>query len=954
MVSPRRWFGHALRLLTLCALIATVGLTVAPVASAQGSGAQIIIANTDTQTIANLRVSARFTTSGAQHFDFEDHGTFDRTINDALSGQNGTWDGSQYTGNFLALQSSAAGNKLLTITKTDTRAFTNLRLTVDFTVNGAPHTDFEDIADVSGTTNFILNSADGTWDGTKWIGNFLRPGAAPTATSYEAEAGSSTLAGTATRTNCGACSAGQKVGNIGGSGTVQLNGVTVGSTGRYTLRISYTSGDPRNADISINGGSAARLDFASTGGWETVGARYADVTLNAGSNTIRFSNTGGYAPDLDRIDVITLRTASLINLSNGNVRVEYDLANGIANFYWQGAKKLANFYSSVRLASVISSRDYDTRSYATNGAETVVTSSGNGLPTMKQRFMLDNADRFLVQVEVNGSALSSNLMAPLVMDTTGGGDIGSYSDVRALRVPFDNDSWDRYRANPINSVDTSYEVAAFYDNTGRNGMVIGSVTHDTWKSGVEYSGANNRLNALKVYGGVANNSTRDVLGHGSVTGNTLLSPKVMVGFYPDWRSGMEAYADANTAQVARRTWSGGVPFGWNSWGRIQSSLNYDKAVAVSDFVKNNLQDANFSNNSTVYINLDSYWDNLSDTELQNFVNRVRANSQKAGIYWAPFVYWGGDLTIQVEGTNGQYRYSDAVLRDFNGNVLPKLDGAYALDPTHPATRARMAYRLGQFRTWGYEYVKVDFLTHGAREGGSQNGLHYDSSIKTGIQAYNQGMQYVLDQVGSTMFVSQAISPLFPYQYAHARRVSCDVYGSMSGDGDQNTSYLMNSVTYGWWMHDKLYAYNDPDHIVFEGYSANENKSRVVSAAIAGTVFLAGDDLSREPGQSLSRTYLTNDRINSVARLGRTFRPVEGNTGNAGADVFVLQNGTTTYLAVFNYSGSSVTKTINLARAGLNGTTTYSVTDLWSNAATTATGNLVVTLGPAESTLVRLN
>jgi len=92
-------------------------------------------------------------------------------------------------------------------------------------------------------------------------------------------------------------------------------------------------------------------------------------------------------------------------------------------------------------------------------------------------------------VDVIGSGLQSRWMGPVVMDTAGGVDIGSYNDVRALIVPFDNDSFTfSYDAMPINNAGTSYEVSAFYDNTTRNGLVVGSVTHDTWKTGVYFQG----------------------------------------------------------------------------------------------------------------------------------------------------------------------------------------------------------------------------------------------------------------------------------------------------------------------------------------------------------------------------------------------------------------------------------------------------------------------------------
>jgi len=68
-------------------------------------------------------------------------------------------------------------------------------------------------------------------------------------------------------------------------------------------------------------------------------------------------------------------------------------------------------------------------------------------------------------------------------------------------------------------------------------------------------------------------------------------------------------------------------------------VSYSNATAVSSFIKTNLQTNAFLNNGTVYVNLDSYWDSLSDAQLVAFASLCHSNGQKAGIYWTPFVFW---------------------------------------------------------------------------------------------------------------------------------------------------------------------------------------------------------------------------------------------------------------------------------------------------------------------------
>src|SRR5260221_9559702 len=190
-------------------------------------------------------------------------------------------------------------------------------------------------------------------------------------------------------------------------------------------------------------------------------------------------------------------------MSNVNVRLEYNLNAGTVDFYWKNSRKLTSFYSGVTLnTGYIKGINYSGWSYAVSSSnQVVVTATGGGLPIMKQYFTLDQNDSFLVRMDVSGSNLKANWMGPVVVDTTGGVNIGITNDNRALVVPFDNDGFVRYNAMPMNSSGNSYEVGAFYDNTSRNGLVVGSVTHDIWKTGIFFVGANNKLKAMNVYGG---------------------------------------------------------------------------------------------------------------------------------------------------------------------------------------------------------------------------------------------------------------------------------------------------------------------------------------------------------------------------------------------------------------------------------------------------------------------
>jgi hypothetical protein len=159
---------------------------------------------------------------------------------------------------------------------------------------------------------------------------------------YEAEANGHTLSGTAVTNVCieafaktlagrappqinGACWAGGRIRWIGNgsSNHVTINNVNVPTTGSYTLTVWAMALDPRYFDISVNGGSSARLNV-QTPAWDTPEPFSLTVNLNAGNNTIKFFNSSAYAPDLDRIVVSPAGSSS--SSSNPTLTV-HDTAN---------------------------------------------------------------------------------------------------------------------------------------------------------------------------------------------------------------------------------------------------------------------------------------------------------------------------------------------------------------------------------------------------------------------------------------------------------------------------------------------------------------------------------------------------------------------------------------------------------------------------------------------------
>ncbi|MDI4647228.1 S-layer homology domain-containing protein [Cohnella hashimotonis] len=812
----------------------------------------------------------------------------------------------------------------------------------------------------------------------------------PFTVGYEAEDEANTLSGNASVSDSPAASGGKKVGGLYQGSSIVFSGISAPMTSDYKVVVSYISGDPRGFYIRANNGADQYIEPPKTPDWDTVGTVDVTLSLQEGDNTIAISDGDWYAPDIDRIVVepakasgtdkpdeelgtlgdagattdygaisVTQYTYGLM-ISNGAYDVSLNDKTGYAGYDWKLGQRMSGAYGAIKLGDEL----LETKAYAHHeiagaptpiedgfgkGVEIAFVHTSPGKPTLKQIYKVyENKAFFLARLDAAGdAALTSNYMAPIALKRKNGVDIGVSADNRVLTVPFDNDAWVRYKSQPMNRSDTSYEATAIYNASTRAGLVLGSVTHDVWKTGIDWTGASDRLNALTVYGGAATPATRDSQPHGSIAGSELSSPTVMVGAYADYRDGLTAYGDAN-AVVAPKLELGpdlpdGVPVGWNSWGAYGSSLSLQNVLDVSDYFKNTL--TAFNNDGNVYINMDSYWDNLNDEQLAQAVAKIKSNGQHAGIYWAPFVYWGNNMSQPVDGTDGRYTYGDIVLKGADGQPLPTLDGAYPLDVTHPGARLRMDYYLNKFKALGFTYIKLDFLTHGSLEG-----QHYDPAVTTGIQAYNQGMAYMNRVLDGKMFISESIAPIFPSQYAHARRISCDTYGKIN-----ETEYELNSLTYGFWQNGTIYGYTDPDHLALSrADSLEEARSRVNSGVISGTVLLDSDDVNDPKAKGYMEALYGNRDVIALALKGKAFRPLEGNTGANAADAFVLKDGADFYLAVFNYSASvAADKTIDLGRAGLDASLTYAAKDLWTGEASEATGTLQLTLAPAASRLLQL-
>lgn len=764
---------------------------------------------------------------------------------------------------------------------------------------------------------------------------------------YEAESG--TLSGSANVQGCDSCS-GSIVGNLSSSSTVSIP-VTAATAGWYNMKTFYCTGDPRIFAITPGTGSTLVVPVPASGGWSTAASTNISMYLNAGITNIIFGSPS-WGPNLDKIELSPVTDDQLQIISFGtNSYISYDLTAKTYNVEINGVT-VASGVSAYALGNQNNySTGYTNATYSSeaftdamgSGTKHTITLAGGYSNNMEQAFFTyDGAEFLAVQVALTGEGANCYRMSPFTSlnvspDFQGG-------DTRAVFVPYDNDAWVRYDSTALAySNFTGSEVTNIYSNDSRHGIVVGSVDNSHWKTGIQVQGGGTSSAFVSVINGLTSQElTRDTRGHGWVNVGLSYCPssKVIINANDDWRVAFEKYGELSAAMQPKYVvnWTAPKPMGWNSWGAIQTGITLQKAKDVVDFFHDDAP-AFRTEDNTLFIDLDSYWDNMTDAQLAQFVTYAESKGMKAGIYWAPFLDWGR-FARPIEGSSYNYQQTWTKV---NNNPF-EMSGAYAMDPTHPATKLRIDYFVNRFITAGFQMVKLDFLDHA----GIEADFFYNWEVHTGMEAYHEGMRYLIDAIGDDMLVEASICPnMATGPYAHMRRIACDAYASI---GD--TEYTLNSTTYGWWQR-KIYDFLDADNVVFGNAPLGVNRARYTSSIVTGTITV-GDDYSAASGPwfTTAQTYLQNAAVLPLAKADLNWRPSDGNTGNTASRIFYTTMDSDLYVAVFNYTPVAADTNIGLDRLGLSTATTFNATELFSGETSLISGALNFNMPPSDARIYK--
>ncbi|WP_434094505.1 PQQ-dependent sugar dehydrogenase [Streptomyces jumonjinensis] len=226
--------------------------------------------------------------------------------------------------------------------------------------------------------------------------------------------------------------------------------VNAPAAGPAALALGFANGTSGNRplNISVNGVSAADLDFQPTGAWTTWSAMNTTVTLKAGSNTIRASaGAAEGGPNLDYIDVTA---------SDGQAGTEYEAESGTVS---QGA--IESNHAGHSGTGFVNFQ-------AVTGAyvEFTVSSAQTTAAKLDFRYGLGAAAARAMDITVNGAPVADDLSFPgtgawttwKTVSATATLQAGT-NRIRATTSSGDGPNLDRLNVTPTGPADTEKPAA---------------------------------------------------------------------------------------------------------------------------------------------------------------------------------------------------------------------------------------------------------------------------------------------------------------------------------------------------------------------------------------------------------------------------------------------------------------------------------------------------------------
>ncbi len=299
-----------------------------------------------------------------------------------------------------------------------------------------------------------------------------------------------------------------------------------------------------------------------------------------------------------------------------------------------------------------------------------------------------------------------------------------------------------------------------------------------------------------------------------------------------------------------------IPVGWNSWNTFFSSITAGLILQQAEALKTLVEDI------PLVIQIDDGWEKAwgewkgDPSFLKPFFTAMSEMAQKLidqgfipGIWIAPFLY--------DESLPGATSHPHWFLKNPDGSFVRYLNPGsgktyLVLDITHPEAENFLRSVIRELRHWGFRYLKLDFLFAAAMPG-----IRYKPYM-TSIEAYRRGIEIIAEEAGPDTYLLACGAPLLPSAgLFHGARVGSDIAFEAMPYGWPFVKNEMRNVF--WRFHWNRVFAGDPDTVLLRDLSAEEARTFINAALLAGKIFALGDDLVQmetEKKELLKRIFST--------------------------------------------------------------------------------------------------
>ncbi|TSA29300.1 MAG: alpha-galactosidase [Verrucomicrobiaceae bacterium] len=372
-------------------------------------------------------------------------------------------------------------------------------------------------------------------------------------------------------------------------------------------------------------------------------------------------------------------------------------------------------------------------------------------------------------------------------------------------------------------------VMGWTNGGGSRAVVAGFLDHST---------SNTRLEAVHFAGGEWR-VTATIFREGIelAPGGTLEASQFWLQTGPELSALLEQYADSVAGTMGKRK-KKSAESGWCSWYHYYGKETFDDVVSCATelaaspaaaFLRTVQIDDGWNRAATA--NLPEAWGDWEahpdkfPSGMAEAARRIHEMGFRAGLWLAPLAVARESRFFQ-EHADWLVQQRDPETGETSPAPTDNPD-VFSLDCTHPQAIAWLRETFRRvFREWNFDYVKIDFLHYGAREG-----IRHDPAA-TSIEAYRRGLEAINCEAGPGKFILGCGAPLLAsVGLVDGMRVACDVGGRWLFDPGWpdwpvgNCSIRAAAIPSLWsqWMHGRWWQ-NDPDCLVVRDSSPSYERA----------------------------------------------------------------------------------------------------------------------------------